>query len=193
MCENVAEERIADFIQTYKAEEFGQKLEEFEVASSLPYLNSGFFVLRSDSFLRRWSDLAGELHDETLFEQNAFNLLAHGRAIELTLLDNTVWNALHHYLEEIKFTEFARQLKGFFLGKIQVAVAHATSSRVGDIEGRNFSLQVDRYRYDGYLKMLINPDLRQYQQSTIQEFMMANFTGLQECRLLSLSEKDTNG
>ena len=119
-----------------------------------------------------------------LFEQNAFNLLAYEEGIELILLDNVRWNAHHRYLPELTLHEFAPDTKGFFLGKRQVAVAHATSSRKGDIDEREFSVKMGENRFDGFLKIIVNPIVREYQELAIKGFLMSNRTQLEEFQLL---------
>jgi hypothetical protein len=94
-----------------------------------PYLNSGFVVFRRLETLRRWAALVDSWPAELLFEQNAFNLLLYQRPEGVRLLDRRVWNVHDADLDRVRIGEAGATDEE----RRAVVIAHATSSRPGDL------------------------------------------------------------
>lgn len=182
VCENTGDASVGEFLSRFDAEPFATLLAERDLSLDLPYLNSGFFCLRSRELLERWAEMTGEIETHVVFEQNVFNVLAHSLPLKLIVLDHQVWNAHHTDLSRIEARE--SEPRRLFLGDKPVAVVHATSSSPGFIEQREFSLRVESHSFSGFYKLFVNPVIRGYQQAAIEGFVTGNREQLAECGLL---------
>ena len=120
---------------------FGQALSTRHL--DCPYLSSGLIVCRSREFLVRWTAQSMALPVEFLFEQNAFNLVAHERPERLRMLDPWLWNLSGPHFRSAKVVTMGRDLS--ITGPWgRVHILHATSTeRRKDLLRCDFSLDFD--------------------------------------------------
>lgn len=161
-------------------EHFAEAAARLRVAGERPYLNSGFFLCRSREFLAAWERLARSLPLHVLFEQNAFNLVAHG-TVGFHGLDRSEWNCSNADLDRVR-----RAAGGGFVtdrGEPVRVIHCTTSSRNIDVLDTRIELEGGRTCLTGMLRVPMNPALRALQQELI-EFVAAELPALEAHGLL---------
>jgi hypothetical protein len=162
----------------------GEEIEAFErdlkgngVDLSLPYLNTGFIILTSRRFAEEWRDAVLEQSVGYLFEQNAFNVLAHRRDEGVRLLSAGEWN-VHGELLATALTPRAER---------QARILHAAdvgSQHNADIIGGRFELE-GKTSMQGNFKIFARHDLRNLQNRHFMRFLEGNFAQLVDCGVMT--------
>jgi hypothetical protein len=159
-----------------RLDRFRRMLATRSVDGSLPYLNSGFFLCRSLAFLERWQELATQSSiADFLFEQNAFNVAAHGCARGCLLLEAGRWNVHGSLLSEVTTGSSGQSPHTDLTCRgLPVHVAHAT----GPEAGRDYvELECNiphAAHASGILRLFVNPVLRRHQLQLLGDFRTAH-------------------
>jgi SEC-C motif-containing protein len=88
------EVKVQDILSNYpdlNVEPFRKKVADLSIPMQSDYLNAGFIIFRSFEFMERWKALAEEIPFHAIYDQNIFNLLAHGEP-NVTKLPRLLWN-----------------------------------------------------------------------------------------------------
>lgn len=157
------DQTIADFIAQQRpkpealVEHFTEAAARMGVPGDRPYLNSGFFLCRSREFLAEWERLARAMPLHVLFEQNAFNLIAHGRFGHRPL-ERGPWNCSNADLDRVRRAE----------GGEPVRVIHCTTnSRNIEVLDTRIEFDGGRTSLTGMLRVPFNRAIAAYQQELI--------------------------
>jgi len=142
------------------ASEFATLVANAGLDGALPYLNSGMFICRSREFLAAWKDTAFAIPRHVLFEQNAFNLVAHRRP-GLFPVEGAEWNCLDANLPGVRRATDGRWVDE--RGR-RVRLIHCTSD-TGQFQERTITVTLNDAsgRFQGWLRVLTNPALRDLQ------------------------------
>jgi hypothetical protein len=171
---------IAGFIAQQRAkpeglvEHFAEAAARMGVPGDRPYLNSGFFLCRSREFLAAWERLARALPLHVLFEQNAFNLVAHG-TVGFHGLERSAWNCSNADLDRVR-----RAAGGACVtdrGEPVRVIHCTTNSRNIDVLDTRIDFEGGKSCLTGMLRVPVNPALRALQQELI-EFVASELPAL---------------
>jgi len=155
-------------------EHFAEAAARLGVPGDRSYLNSGFFLCRSRDFLAAWERLARSLPLHVLFEQNAFNLLAHS-TVGFHGLERSQWNCSNADLDRVR-----RAAGGDFVtdrGEPVRVIHCTTNSRNIDVLDTRIEFEGGRTCLSGMLRVPINPAIRALQQELI-EFVASELPAL---------------
>ncbi len=162
----------------------GEEIEAFErdlkgngVDLSLPYLNTGFIILTSRRLAEEWRDKVLERSVGFLFEQNAFNVLAHRRDERVRLLSASEWNVHGVFLETALTPRAERQAR-------ILHAADVNNRRYADTIGGRFGLE-GKTSMQGNFKIFARPDLQNLQKRRFRHFLEGNFAQLVDCGVMT--------
>lgn len=150
---------------------FVEALRPTGIALTQSYLNTGFFICRSQDFLDEWHDLTNSIVPHRLFEQNAFNITFRMRGGGL-MLDADEWN-VHGPMLSAKINGIGSSL-----------ILHPTSARAEDTAFSD-SASYGPHRISGNVKLFRNPVLLKYQEAVFTKFMRSSHRELEELGLLA--------
>lgn len=160
-----------------EVEAFERDLKRNGVDLSLPYLNTGFIILTSRRLAEEWRDMVLERSVGYLFEQNAFNVLAHRRDEEVRLLSPSEWN-VHGELLATALTPRAQR---------QARILHPTpvgNRHNADIISGRFELE-GKTSMNGKFKIFARHDLQNLQRRHFRRFLEGNFAQLVDCGVMT--------
>ncbi|MGN7611175.1 hypothetical protein ACQZV8_03725 [Magnetococcales bacterium HHB-1] len=103
-------------------------LHQEPIPLDLPYLNCGFFFLRSKAFLAQWAHKVADIQPHFLFEQNMFTHLAYKRLVEVRELDRIQWRACDTDLDHLQRVQEDKDREAFFLDHTQILVMHVKNT-----------------------------------------------------------------
>ncbi len=182
LCADASRRTLKDFLAAFRGK--GEEIEVFErdlkgngVDLSLPYLNTGFIILTSRRLAEEWRDKVLEQSVGYLFEQNAFNVLAHRRDEGVRLLSASEWN-VHGELLATALTPRAER---------QARILHATefgSRHNADIIGGKFELE-GKTSMQVNFKIFTRHDLQNLQRRHFMRFLEGNFAQLVDCGVMT--------
>lgn len=155
-------------------EHFAEAAARMGVPGDRPYLNSGFFLCRSREFLAAWERLARSLPLHVLFEQNAFNLLAHS-TVGFHGLERSQWNCSNADLDRVR-----RAAGGACItdrGEPVRVIHCTTNSRNIDVLDTRIEFEGGKTGLTGMLRVPMNPAIRALQQELI-EFVASELPAL---------------
>ncbi|KIL99416.1 Macrocin-O-methyltransferase domain protein [Paramagnetospirillum magnetotacticum MS-1] len=163
------------------APHFEAKAPSRGIVSGTTYLNSGFFACSSPGFLADWERQCREMPDENLFEQNAFNLVAHPAGFQS--LDMWQWNLCAYALSSVRIEESVGETPRFVHPDGQVRILHATSHRPEDVIKQTVTLSAGGRTFEATVKLLRHPALLQWQMSLLRQGLEADAALLGESGL----------
>lgn len=174
---------VGQFIRHSPAPKFERMVKGGGLDEGLPYINSGVIFIRDRDALDSWLGIAETYEGDVLFEQNAFNLLAHRRGASLGWIDPRTWNNHGKLLGEIRMQS----------GEIRcqerpVLLLHPTSNEAGDVDKVVTKVTTRGLSLDIHLKLLRSPMLREIQKRHLNRFLNKNFTMLADCGVLRPSD-----
>ncbi len=167
---------LKGFLEEFAMPDFAALLSSHGIDLGLPYLNSGVFICTNKDFFDRWPGVTNAVdHDEILFEQNAFNVLAHSDAFAVELLDSLEWNLHGDALGKIKVRR-KKETPVVTAGTTRATVVHATS-RDGrhQIVNRGKLAIGDRHELPYFMKWFRDDTLRDHQLAMLLRHISANF------------------
>jgi hypothetical protein len=127
------------------------------IPGETPYYNSGVYVVRSPALLTAWSREIDGVAQESMFEQNLFNVLLQRGRLAVIALDHDVWNVTHDALNECTVVDE----RVFCRGK-EVLVLHAT--------GSFREVTIDATGRRGYFRALTHAELWKLQQRALAQW-----------------------
>jgi len=151
------------------------------IADDSPYFNVGFLACRSHECLDLWGCIAQQMSFHSMYDQNAFNLMLHGR-IEPRQLSPRIWNLHGALLEQASIGEAAGR-SVLMSGGERTLVLHSTSPRAQDVF-MTTGLRIGSEQIDGALKLCRNPALKEFQDFVINDFISESSTELRKAGLL---------
>ncbi len=184
LCADASRLTLKGFLAACRGMGVGEQIEVFErdlkgngVDLSLPYLNTGFIILTSRRLAEEWRDSVLEQSVGYLFEQNAFNVLAHRRDEGVRLLSASEWNVHGELLATALTPRAERQAR--ILHAADVANQHNADIIGGkfELEGKT-SMQVN-------FKIFTRPDLQNLQRRHFMRFLEGNFAQLVDCGVMT--------
>lgn len=172
---------LKGFLAAYRGkdeeiEAFERDLKENGIDLSLPYLNTGFIILTSRRLAEEWRDTVLEQSVGFLFEQNAFNVLAHRRDEGVRLLSASEWN-VHGHLLWTALTPRAKR---------QARILHPTppdKRYYARVINKRFRVAGKALRGD--LKIFARHDLNNMQHRHLMRFLKGNFAQLVDCGVMT--------
>ncbi len=160
-----------------EVEAFERDLKRNGVDLSLPYLNTGFIILTSRRLAEEWRDTVLEQSVGFLFEQNAFNVLAHRRDEGVRLLSASEWNVHGELLATALTPRAERQAR--ILHAAQVHKSHNVK-----IISMSFQLE-GKASVSNNFKIFTRHDLQNLQQRHFIRFLEGNFAQLVDCGVMT--------
>lgn len=155
-------------------EHFAEAAARLGVPGDRPYLNSGFFLCRSREFLAAWEKLALGMPMHVLYEQNAFNLIAHS-TVGFHGLERSAWNCSNADLDRVRRTAGGACVTD---RGDPVRVIHCTTnSRNIDVLDTRIDFEGGKTCLAGMLRVPVNPAIRALQQELI-EFVASELPAL---------------
>ncbi|BAE51705.1 tetratricopeptide repeat protein [Paramagnetospirillum magneticum] len=144
------------------------------------YLNSGFFACASPDFLAEWDRQCQEMPEENLFEQNAFNLVAHPAGfLPLPMWE---WNLCAGNLDAARI-EVQDGIPQAIHPEGRVRILHATSHRPEDVIKQTVTLSAGGRTFEATIKLLRHQALLQWQMSLLRDGLTEDAAHLAEAGL----------
>lgn len=168
---------VGDYIQRSNTPKFATAVEADGIGRELRYINSGVIFFLGKDLMESWRLKTEALCDEDLFEQNAFNIVAHEMGAAVDWIDPRTWNNHGLFLKDTRLDD------GVVMYQNQpVRFLHATAAS-SDIFSRIVTTVplANGLSLNVHLKMLTSPDLQQIQKRHLQSFIRTNMAMLQDC------------
>jgi len=146
------------------------------------YLNSGFFLCRSATFLEDWYQLCRTMPIEKLFEQNSFNLIAHAAPDNVRIIDMLTWNMCGPQIRDAAVLASGRDI--VITGPHgRTHVLHATSNAGRrDVVVRRLRLAINARVFRLTMRMFSGPEpLLAFQLDLVLDALAENFGLLTAC------------
>jgi hypothetical protein len=157
---------------------FRQELKNRGLSTELEYYNSGFVIFRSKAFLQDWEDLGERMLPHALFDQNAFNILAHD-GYRTARLPGEIWNLHGRDLDE-------GRLAAILGGTEKPVVFHLTSNKASHVQPLQLRfLEQDELRYN--LRLFVNKSLRDKQGLDCRQFFHDEMDALKDAGVVGAS------
>lgn len=172
---------IADLLHIAPAPHFEKLAPSRGIGSATPYLNSGFFACSSRDHFTAWDRQCQEMPDENLFEQNAFNLVAHPAGyLPLKMWE---WNLCASALSSARIEEPDGGSPRISHPEGEVRILHATSHRPEDVVKQVVTLSTGGFTFEATIKLLRHPALLAWQMSLLRDGLGADAALLGETGL----------
>lgn len=172
---------ISDLLHIAPAPHFEKLAPARGIESNTPYLNSGFFACASREYFAAWDRQCREMPDENLFEQNAFNLVAHPAGY--LPLDMREWNLCASALSSAQIDAPNGDSPRITHPDGDVRILHATSHRPEDVVKQVVTLSTGGYVFEATIKLLRHPALLTWQMSLLRDGLEADAAQLAEAGL----------
>lgn len=166
---------VADALAVAPAPHFSRLAPDRGITLQTLYLNSGFFACTSRDFLAAWDEMCQQMPEENLFEQNAFNLVAHPAGfLPLPMVE---WNLCGSNLGKAEIHDADGKLRVTH-SESDVRILHATSHRPEDIIKQVVTILAAGRAFEVMIKLLCHPKLLQWQMALLQEGLVENAADL---------------
>ncbi|ARJ67734.1 hypothetical protein WV31_19770 [Magnetospirillum sp. ME-1] len=171
----------ADLLRVVPAPHFEKLAKARGIDAGTPYLNSGFFACASREYFTDWDRQCRDMPDENLFEQNAFNLVAHPAGY--LALHMWEWNLCASFLSSARVGQTDEGMPLITHPEGGVRILHATSHRPEDVVKQVVTLSAGGFVFEATIKLLRHPSLLQWQMSLLRDGLEADAALLGEVGL----------
>lgn len=145
-----------------------------------PYLNTGWVMFRATDALDGWHAASAALEGDQLWEQNAFNLLCHGGAGKVRLLDARAWNMHGSLLDKVGNDAGRLSCDG-----VRCIFAHAASPHQRQVSWGEMEFMFAGLRYKNFVKFFAHPALHELQKEHMNSFLSSNLPQLRELGIMT--------
>ena len=143
------------------------------VDASLPYYSSGLFISRSMTVLKHWAELAEQIADHPLFDQNVLNVTLHRDRVPVLALDCEEWQAYGNSLDRVHLIASANRVAAH-IGSRNIKSLHASSPAPGHLLIGVCRMTVRNLDLAGPYKLFLAEPLRMHQLQLLAQFVVAH-------------------
>lgn len=149
---------------------------------TVPYLNSGIFLARSNKLLVDWFTATFRIEFHVLFEQNMFNYVAYRNQIPVFLLSEERINVHGNGLNRLGVSGAKHDgTKDVFLDNHRVLIVHATSANGTASLRCSLDINVGKLETKGTVNLIHNDCIRMLQMEYMSRYMRRKRDLLIEC------------
>jgi hypothetical protein len=168
ICADAGVASIAEACRRLAMRPFQDALVAAGIGENMAYLNTGFVAIGDRRTLEAWRDLADAMPVHALFEQNAFNLLAHTGRCRVLQVPAARWN-VHGPL--LAMAQPGRD-GDIQVGTERAVLLHATSPETSQHEIFEGKVTMAGGVFHGHLKLFRNPALRRLQVAALNRWSL---------------------
>ena len=170
---------LSSFCARYPCANTDKRLAAKPEMGARPYLNTGFIMFREGDRLDDWRETAAALAHDTVWEQNAMNVLCYDGTARARQLDARSWNAHGSLLEKL-----VPDGAGYRCDGAPLWFVHATSPFSQLLEQGQVNFDFGPFAYSNFFKFFTYPALRQWQWNFIERFVSNNHEEMRELGIL---------
>lgn len=167
VCPDVGVASIAEACGRLAMAPFEAALAQRGIDPGRPYLNTGVVAVNRREALAAWRDAAFSTPVHALFEQNAFNLLAHAGVFSTALLPPRRWNVHGPLLDGVEIGA-----DGARVGGERAFLLHATSAETSRHEVFEGAARLAGGVFHGQLKLFRHPGARAWQFDALNRWSL---------------------
>jgi hypothetical protein len=162
------------------------------VDTSLPYYSSGLFISRSMTVLKHWAELAEQIADHPLFDQNVLNVTLHRDHVPVLALDCEEWQAYGNSLDRVRLVPSANGVAARIGGR-NIKSLHASSPAPGHLLIGVCRMTVRNLDLTGPYKLFLAEPLRMHQLQLLAQFIAAHGETLLRLGIATRAMKPVEG
>jgi hypothetical protein len=185
---------IAQFPDASAIAPFDRMVADTGIDRGAPYLCTGLIFFRSAAVLGRWADMAHEVADHPLFDQNVFNLVVHQDRVPFLALACTDWQAYGDALDRVRLVPSGPGRRtAARLGEHNIKLLHTTSSVPGHLLITTCRMTVRDLDLTGPFKLFLAEPLRQHQLQLLALFVAVHGEALFRLGLCARAARPVEG
>jgi hypothetical protein len=160
--------------------------------ANLPYYSSGLFICRSMAVLQHWAELAEQIADHPLFDQNVLNVALHRDRVPVLALDCEEWQAYGNSLDRVRLIASASSVAAR-IGNRNIKSLHASSPAPGHLLIGVCRMTVRHLDLTGPYKLFLAEPLRMHQLQLLAQFIAAHGETLLRLGICARAVKPVEG